>query len=242
MMEEMKRVYYIARKDAKAYYLKPPMISWGLMLPVVFILAFYFKNPGDIQQVAPGLVGLTLLFSATSMAAIVITFEKRIEALERFLLAPVSLRTILLGKTVGSAFFGFVMGSLSLVMVMFLFGMKVARPVSLILVMVLSAVVFALIGMLISVGVREVFEAMSMANFFRFPMVFLCGVFFPVPAMPAPLQGIAFCLPLTYSVDALHGSLLREGGLLHPWLDLLMLLGFCLFLFLATQMIFSKRI
>jgi ABC-2 type transport system permease protein len=242
MMEEMKSAYYIARKDVKAYYLKPPMISWGLMLPVVFILAFYFKNPRDIQQVAPGLVGLTLLFSATSMAAIVITFEKRTEALERLLLAPVSLRTILLGKTAGSAFFGLVMGFLSLVMVMLLFGMKATRPVSLILAMVISAVVFALIGILISVGVREVFEAMTMANFFRFPMVFLCGVFFPVSAMPAPLQGIAFCLPLTYSVDALHSSLLGDGGLLHPWLDLLMLLGFCLFLFFATQLIFAKRI
>ena len=76
----IKQAFYIARKDLKAYYLKPPLISWGLILPVVFILSFYLRNPEGISEVTPGLVGLTLLFSTTSMAAIVITFEKRIDA------------------------------------------------------------------------------------------------------------------------------------------------------------------
>jgi len=242
MKKEIKRVYYIARKDLKAYYLKPPLISWGLMLPIVFILAFYFKNPLGIEEVSPGLVGLTLLFSSTSMAAIVITFEKRTEALERLLLAPLSVRTILLGKTLGSAFFGLLMGFISMILVVFFFGLKISYPISLALSLILSSVAFALIGILISVGVKEVFEAMTMANFFRFPMVFLCGVFFPITAMPSVLQVIGFCLPLTYSVDAMQQSLLAHGGLIHRGLDLLILAGFCLILFLLAQKVFSRRI
>ena len=226
MRKEIKKIYYIARKDLKAYYLKPPLISWGLMLPVVFILAFYFRNPQGIEEVIPGLVGLTILFSATSMAAIVITFEKRTEALERLLMAPLSLRTILVGKTLGSAFFGLLMGFVSVVLVTVFFGLKIKNPLSLTLALILSSVAFALIGILISVGVREIFEAMTMANFFRFPMVFLCGVFFPVNAMPVILQVVGFCLPLTYSVDALRQSLLPDGGLMHRYLDLLILAGF----------------
>ena len=96
MKEEIKKSYFIAKKDMGAYYLKPPLISWGLMLPIVFVFAFYFRNPMGIKEVVPGLIGLTLLFSCTSMAAIVITFEKRIGALERLLLAPLNFRTILL--------------------------------------------------------------------------------------------------------------------------------------------------
>lgn len=226
MRKEIKRIYYITRKDLKAYYLKPPLISWGLMLPIVFILAFYFRNPQGIEEVTPGLVGLTLLFSATSMAAIVITFEKRTEALERLLLAPVSLGTILLGKTLGSALFGLLMGLVSTILVVLFFGLKISHPVSLVLALILSSLAFALMGILVSVGVREIFEAMTMSNFFRFPMVFLCGVFFPVTAMPTILQVIGFCLPLTYSVDALRQSLLANGGLLHRWVDLLILAGF----------------
>jgi ABC-2 type transport system permease protein len=226
MKKEIKKIYYIARKDLKAYYLKPPLISWGLMLPIVFILAFYFRNPQGIEEVTPGLVGLTILFSATSMAAIVITFEKRTEALERLLMAPLSLRAILVGKTLGSAFFGLLMGFVSMVLVTLFFGLKITNPLSLALALILSSLAFALIGILISVGVREIFEAMTMANFFRFPMVFLCGVFFPVNAMPVILQVVGFCLPLTYSVDALRQSLLADGSLLPRWLDLLILAGF----------------
>ena len=240
-MEGFKRAYYIARKDLKAYYLKPPLISWGLMLPIVFILAFYLKNPQGISEVSPGLVGMTMLFSTTSMAAIVISFEKRIDALERLLMAPLHLRTILLGKGLGAAAFGFVMALIAMALMVLVFGLHVSNPVSLIVSLILSCFAFAFLGILISVGVREIFEAMTLSNFFRFPMIFLCGVFVPITAMPLILQIIGFTLPLTYSVDALRQSLLGQDGLLHRWVDIVILLAFCLFLFQIATIVFRKR-
>jgi len=241
MGKELKRAYYIARKDLKAYYLKPPLISWGLMLPIVFILAFYLRNPQGIKEVSPGLVGMTILFSTTSMAAIVISFEKRIDALERLLMAPIQLRTILFGKGLGAAAFGFTMGLIALILVIFVFGLKASYPISLITSLVVSSFAFAFLGILISVGVREVFEAMTLSNFFRFPMLFLCGVFFPLSSMPFVLQIMGFGLPLTYCVDALRQSLLSHGGLVYRWFDVLILGGFCFFLFEAAAIIFHRR-
>jgi ABC-2 type transport system permease protein len=238
---ELKKAWYIARKDLKAYYLKPPLISWGLMLPVVFILAFYLRNPQGIAEVGPGLVGLSILFSATSMAAIVISFEKRIDALERLLMAPVSLRTILLGKGLGAALFGLAMGLLTLIFVVFLFGLAAAHPLSLLVGMGLSCFAFAFLGILISVGVREVFEAMTLSNFFRLPMIFFCGVFFPVASMPLILQALGYALPLTYAVDLFRHSLLAQGGLLPRWLDILILAGFTILLFEAAAFVFKRR-
>ncbi len=240
-MEDLKKAYYIARKDLKAYYLKPPLISWGLMLPLVFILSFYLRNPEGIAEVSPGLVGMTMLFSTTSMAAIVISFEKRIDALERLLMAPLHLRTILLGKGLGAAAFGFVMALIAMALMAVVFGLHVSYPVSLLVSLTLSCFAFAFLGILISVGVREIFEAMTLSNFFRFPMIFLCGVFFPLAAMPFVLQIVAFALPLTYSVDALRQSLLGQGGLLHRWVDNFILLAFCLLLFQIATIIFRKR-
>lgn len=240
-MEGFKRAYYIARKDLKAYYFKPPLVSWGLMLPFVFILAFYLRNPQGIADLSPGLVGLTLLFSTTSMAAIVISFEKRIDALERLLMAPIHLRTILLGKGLGAAAFGFGMGLFTLLVVFFLFNLQAYHLFSLLISLLLSCFAFAFMGILISVGVREVFEAMTLSNFFRLPMVFLCGVFFPVTSMPWILQIVGFALPLTYSVDALRQSLLGHKGILPHWVDILILLGFCILLFELATVIFRKR-
>ncbi|MGB9697917.1 MAG: ABC transporter permease [Thermodesulfobacteriota bacterium] len=236
-----RRAYYIARKDLKAYYLKPPLISWGLMLPLVFILAFYLRNPEGIAEVGPGLVGMTILFSTTSMAAIVISFEKRIDALERLLLAPLHLRTIILGKGLGAAFFGLAMGVVALFFIILVFGLNVSHPLALLISILVSCFTFSFLGILISVGVREVFEAMTLANFFRFPMIFLCGVFFPFTSMPFILQIFGYFLPLTYTVDTLKQSLLARTDLLNRWLEILILAGFCFLFFELAVQIFKKR-
>lgn len=242
MKEEIKKPYFIAKKDMGAYYLKPPLISWGLMLPIVFVLAFYFRNPMGIKEVVPGLIGMTLLFSCTSMAAIVITFEKRIGALERLLLAPLNFRTILLGKTLGSTLFGLVITFFVTIFIIPIMGLSINNPISLILIIILSGLAFSLLGVLISVGVKEVFEAMTMSNFFRFPMIFLCGVFFPVSSMPFPLPILSYLLPLTYTVDGLKHSLLGDKGMIPLSLDLLILLAFVILLFSLSLFIFKKRI
>ena len=238
----LKQAYYIARKDLKSYYLKPPLISWGLMMPIVFILAFYLRNPQGISEVAPGLIGLTLLFSTTSMAAIVITFEKRINALERLLLAPLNMQTLILGKAGGSSAFGASMGAVVLIMSLVVFGLSVSNGVLLFLGLALSAVVFAFMGLLISVAVREVFEAMTLSNFFRFPMIFLCGVFFPFESLPKVLQGFGFLLPLTYCVDLFRFCLLNKNSFLNPYLDLAILFAFSLLLFFLINVIFKRRL
>jgi ABC-2 type transport system permease protein len=241
-MDEIAKAYFIAKKDMGAYYLKPPLISWGLMLPIVFVLAFYFRNPMGIKEVIPGLIGLTLLFSSTSMAAIVITFEKRIGALERLLLAPLEIRTIVFGKVLGSTVFGLVITLVITIFLIPIIGLFIQHPFSFSLTIILSGIAFSLLGILISVGVKEVFEAMTMSNFFRFPMIFLCGVFFPVSAMPYPFPILSYLLPLTYTVDGLKHCLLEEKGTIALYLDLLILLGFVLLLFGLSLFIFKKRI
>ena len=50
----------------------------------------------------------------------------------------------------------------------------------LILVLLLSSAAFSALGAFVSVAVREVFEAQTLANFVRFPMMFLGGVFVPL--------------------------------------------------------------
>src|SRR4030042_4602932 len=241
-MDEIKKSYFIAKKDMGTYYLKPPLISWGLMLPIVFVLAFYFRNPIGIKDVVPGLIGMSLLFSSTSMAAIVITFEKRIGALERLLLAPLNIRTILFGKTLGSSVFGLMITFVITLFLIPITGLSIHTTISFFLIIILSGVAFSLLGILISVGVKEVFEAMTMSNFFRFPMIFLCGVFFPVSSLPFPLLILSYLLPLTYTVDGLKHCLLEDKGSIPLYLDLLILLGFVLLLFSLSLFIFKKRI
>lgn len=206
-MEQMARVVAISWKDVESYYGKPPLITWGLMFPAVLIVAAYLiKGPGTYAAIAPGLIAMTLLFGNTSMAAIVITFEKRTGALQRLLIAPVSHATIVLGKMLSAALYGVVTSLLLTVGLVFLVGLRIPHPALFIAGIALGAVTFSLLGLLASVLVREVFEAMTLMNFFRFPLLFVSGVFVPVEHFPSYLKPVPLASPLTYIVELLrHG-------------------------------------
>ncbi|MEA3407053.1 MAG: ABC transporter permease [Chloroflexota bacterium] len=215
MKVQLKRAWYITRKDMRTYYMKPPLISWGIILPLVMILAFYIRNPGDIRSVVPGLIGMTVLFGATSLEAVVITFEKRIGAMERLLMAPIAPFTLVLSKMVSGALFGLASGCLVWLLGSAAWGLRFAWLGAFVTIL-LGSITFSLLGVVISLLMREVFDAMTMSNYFRFPMVFLCGVFVPLSRLPAVLRIVASFLPLTYMVDALRYLLIAKGEAYYP--------------------------
>ncbi len=86
LRDELEGLMAIIEKDLKAYYFKPPNISWGILFPLVLALSFSLRNPEGLVELAPGLIAMAVLFGTTSMEAIVITFEKRVGALERLFL------------------------------------------------------------------------------------------------------------------------------------------------------------
>jgi ABC-2 type transport system permease protein len=233
LVDDLRGLFYIAFKDLKAYYFKPPNISWGILFPFAFILAFAIRNPVDLRTLVPGLLALTILFGTTSMEAIVIVFERRIGSLERLLLAPLRLPALLVGKLLGGMTFGLTVTLVVLVVSLAIFGTTGINWLILLLTLLLSATAFSALGAYVSVAVREIFEAQTLANFIRFPMMFLCGVFVPLASMPAWLQVLARLLPLTYSVESLRIAL-SGGSWITALIDLAALLAFSVILFLLA--------
>jgi ABC-2 type transport system permease protein len=61
-------------------------------------------------------------------------------------------------------------------------------------------------------------------------MVFLCGLFFPIAALPVFLRPLSYVLPLTYGADVLHGAV--NGAARLPLVaDFALLALFCAALF-----------
>jgi len=111
----------------------------------------------------------------------------------------------------------------------------------LLLSLILSATCFSALGMLVSVSVKEVFEAQTLANAFRFPMIFLGGVFVPIAGLPLRLRVIARCLPLTYAVEALRTAM-AGGALPVAALDLVVLAAYTVVFFVLASRILSRRV
>jgi ABC-2 type transport system permease protein len=242
LSKELKAIYFIGLKDIKSYYFKPPNISWGIIFPLAMTLAFYLRNPRGMIDLIPGLLGMTALFGATSMEAVVITFERRLGSFERLLLAPVSLEGVLLGKIVGGAFFGLIISVAVLIVSLFFFTFSHFNLMFLIPSLVLSSLAFSVLGAFVSVAVKEVFEAQTLANLFRFPMIFLSGVFIPIQTLPIPVRVISYLLPLTYSVESLRNSLLASQHSIPFWFSLLILVVFSSFLYWASVRVLRKRL
>ncbi|OGO04130.1 MAG: hypothetical protein A2Y73_05440 [Chloroflexi bacterium RBG_13_56_8] len=242
MLAQLTRAWHITAKDMRTYYLKPPLISWGMLFPLVMILAFFLRDPSDIRTVLPGLIGMTMLFGATSMEAVVIAFEKRIGAMERLLMAPLSSSALVVGKAASGALFGTATGCLVWLIGSIIWRMPWAVG-GVILITLLGSLAFSLLGVLISLLMREVFDAMTLSNFFRFPMVFLCGVFVPLPELTPALRVVAYFLPLTYPVDALRHLLLDGTGVYFPlWVDVAVSAVYVAALYVATLKLMQHRL
>ncbi len=203
-MSQLRRALAISHKDIESYYGKPPLITWGLLFPGVLILSLYVKDPATYLDIAPGVIAMTLLFGNTSMAAIVVTFEKRAGTFQRLLLAPLAMRTIIIGKAASASVYGLGTALALGLGLKVTLGMPLAQPLLFLAGLLLGAACFSLLGLTAAVMVREVFEAMTLMNFFRFPLLFISGVFMPLAHLPWWLKPLALGSPLTYVVELFH--------------------------------------
>ncbi len=226
----------ILLKDMRTYYLKPPNISWGLMFPLAWTGMFFIKSGsalGTIPTLLPGVVAISILFGTTSLLAVTVTFEKKNRSFERLLLAPLPLEILMLAKTSGAILFGVANAFVPVVMAAFLVDLSQVAWGTFVPAVFMIAVASTFLGLFIAVAVSEVFEAQTFSNFFRFPMIFLCGLFFPVEKLPIFLKPFSYALPLTYGADVLHGAV--HGGHIMPFsLDLAILGAFCVVLFMMS--------
>jgi len=233
----------ILAKDARTYYLKPPNVSWGLIFPLAWTGMLFLRSAAGVESVAellPGVMAVAVLFGTTSLLAVVVAFERRGRSFERLLVAPIPLVVLLLAKTGGAILFGLVNAFVPVILAAFLIDLSIVDWPALIGAAALLSASSAFLGLFIAVSVREVFEAQALSNFFRFPMLFLCGLFLPVEQLPAWMRPLSYALPLTYGADLLRGSI---GGVnrLPPAASFALLAASCAALFALSLRVVRRR-
>jgi ABC-2 type transport system permease protein len=230
-------------KDMRSYYLKPPNISWGIIFPLAWTGMFFIRSGSGLESVLallPGVMTISILFGTTSMLAVTITFEKRSRSFERLLLAPISLELLMLAKTSGAILFGVVNAFVPIIIAVFLADLSGIAWSLVIPAIILIGIASTFLGLFIAVSVSEVFEAQTFSNFFRFPMIFLCGLFFPIMSLPVFIRPLSYIFPVTYGVDILHGAVNGEH-IMSFTLDFLILGGFCIILFVLSLRNIKRR-
>lgn len=241
-METLIAFWNILRKDIENYYLKPPNISWGIIFPLSWTLMQLIRSQGAIRilDLLPGLMAMSILFGTTSMLAVTITFERKGRSFDRLLLAPISVNVLVIAKILGAILFGSLNAFVPVIFASFLADLSGINWGLVAIGVLMIAITSALMGLFIAISAREVFEAQTASNFFRFPMLFLCGLFIPVNRLPKILKPISLSLPLTYGTDILNGTI-NGKSIFSSLFNLSIMVAFAILLFYLCQKNIKKK-
>ncbi len=223
LQDEVDQALAVAAKDVRVYYLTPPMIMFGLMMPFFLFFSFSIKREIGAEEGMARLLALTTFFTASSAGPVIIPMERRTGTYDRLLAAPMSLFSLLLGKTLVGAFFAGLVSAAPLLVGVLWLHVSVVNPGFLLAGLVLASLAFSAFGLAFaSVPTRSVGNIMMPSTLIRWPLLFISGIFIPVGEMAPWARTLAYLSPLTYAQDLMNCAVLGES-LLNPWLDLLML-------------------
>jgi ABC-2 type transport system permease protein len=208
-------------RQLKRYFRSRSRIVASLGQPLLFLLALGFgfgpifqrAGQGDyIQFLAPGVIGMTILFTAI-FSGIELIWDRQFGFLKETLVAPVPRILIMIGRTLGGATVALLQGFI-VVIICFLAGFRVhhvsAVPIALV-VMALIAIMFTALGTAIASVLSDFQGFQLVMNFLVMPIFFLSGALFPLAGLPTVLNILATIDPLSYGVDGLRVSLSGAG-------------------------------
>jgi ABC-2 type transport system permease protein len=200
------------------------MIMFGFFMPFFMFFSFSVRREMAAEEGLARLLALTLFFTAAAAGPFIIPMERRLGTYDRLLAAPMSLWTLLLGKTAVGAFFAIVVASLSALVGILFFKISIAQPGLLVVGILLGAFSFSTLGLIFgSIPTRNPGDVQMPSTLLRWGLLFISGVFVPLAAMSTFALGLAYLSPLTYAMDLMNHAVLG-AGLLDPWLDLGVLL------------------
>jgi len=163
-------------------------------------------------NLVPGVICMLMCIITIMMTSMSIAKEKEIGTFETLISAPVSVKEILLGKTIPY----FIIGCINLPLVFFVAvaGFDVPMRGSYIWLAVATAfflITTVAIGTMLSIIAKNQQQAMMGSFIFLMPAILLSGIMFPIENMPWPLQVIAFFNPLKYYATLLRNIMLKGG-------------------------------
>ncbi len=249
----MSAIYILWLRELKRYTRSRAQIIASLGQPMLYLLVLGFGlgpvfqragNGSYFQFVAPGVIGMSVLFSSI-FSGLGLLWDRQFGFLKETLVAPVPRIQIMIGRTLGGSTVAVTQGLL-VTAVCVIAGFRPANPMMIPLAlgfMVMIAVLFAALGVAIGSSLQDMQGFQLIMNFLVMPIYFLSGALFPLVGLPRLLAIVTALDPLSYGIDGMR-SVLLSSAMFHPvfgvFTDVLVLavVGSLLLLFGAYR--FSK--
>ncbi|MCL5023860.1 MAG: ABC transporter permease [Nitrospirae bacterium] len=243
-MIEVNAVYVLVAREFKKFIRERSRLISTIARPLIWLFLVgggmsKLVSPGMglmgvsyIQFIFPGILGMTILFSAI-FSSISIIWDKEFGLMKEILVAPVSRFSIVAGKALSGTIVSVIQAVIILALFPFL-GIRIGATgiIETILVCTLLSFCIASLGIVIATFYDN-FESFSVImNFIVMPMFFLSGAMYPVKMLPQILKLVARLNPLTYGIDALKHTVFEGAGIF----DFSLVTDVCVLL--ATSVVF----
>lgn len=188
-----------------------PLISTSLYF-VVF--AFTLGRQGEvegvpyIQFIVPGLVFLGIANNAFLNASSSFFITKIQGTLVDLLVAPLGPTELVIGFASGAMVRGLLVGLLTWGVALFFTGGHLVHVGGTILFLMLSAYVFAMLGLIAGIWAEKFEQINFFPTFLMMPLTFLGGVFYSVHHLPEPYRTISLFNPVVHMVEGLRAGML----------------------------------
>lgn len=231
----MSVIYILWLREVKRYLRSRVQIIASLGNPLLYLLVLgfglgpVFKRAGNgdyLQFVAPGIIGMSVLFSSI-FSGLGLLWDRQFGFLKETLVAPVSRMQIMVGRTLGGSTVAVIQGLL-ITLVCVIAGFRPPNPLAIPLAfgfMVMIAVVFASLGVAIGSGLQDMQGFQLIMNFLVMPIYFLSGALFPLKDAHGVLKYITRADPLAYGIDGIRSVLGAPNVAFDARLDFVVLLA-----------------
>jgi len=197
----------------------------------------------DSDFFLPGTIGIVIMVVVLGLSAGLVR-EKEQGTIEQLLVTPISRSALIAGKMIPYG----VIATLDFVVVTLLARLVFQLPFSASVVLPVGALASLFIlsllalGALISTLSQTQLHATFMAVFIIVPSILMSGFVFPIEAIPRWLQPVAWCLPMTYFIDAIRGLTLKGNSVAEQSRDFIVLGGFMVGFFGLSLARFRKQL
>ncbi|GEK73880.1 MULTISPECIES: ABC transporter permease [Halomonas] len=180
--------------------------------------------------IVPGLIMMAVITNSYSNVASSFFSNKFQRSVEEMMVSPMPNWVILAGFVLGGMARGLGVGVIVTFVSLFFTRIDVAHPLLTIVVVVLTAALFA-IGGFINALLGKKFDDISIVpTFVLTPLTYLGGVFYSISLLPAFWQGASMLNPILYMVNVFRYGFLGVSDIPVGW-ALTAILGFIVVLF-----------
>jgi ABC-2 type transport system permease protein len=161
-----------------------------------------------MQFIAPGLIMMSVI--TNSYGNVVSSFfgAKFGKHIEELMVSPLPSSMILIGYVCGGVLRGLAVGAMVTLIALFFTDLSVAHPLIMVTTVLLTAIVFSLMGFINAVFARKFDDVTIIPTFVLTPLTYLGGVFYSISLLPEFWQNVSRANPILYMVNAFRYGVL----------------------------------